>query len=139
MAAPLQWCTPTDITTYGANALALVEVPNATLVTQCIAATSVMASFLRDRFPVDDPSFQVLDTSITMYTAWIAAYLVFAERGYDPAAGSDLQIKEKYDAAIAWGKEVAKGAFKPLVSFNPPPGRNYQLPAVYTHKPRGWS
>ena len=123
----LQWCQPSDITRYGINALAIADVPQADLVSACVAATATMAGFFRGRWPVDDPTFAILDATTTMYVAWIAGYLVMSQRGYDPAAGSDLQIKERYDSAIAWGMGVQRQAVTPLGSIRAATQRKFRV------------
>lgn len=144
-----QYCQPSDLTAVGINPLALINVSNAEQVAACIAASTKADSYLRGRYPLPLLSF---DQDIVLHTAYIAVYLLMSARGYNPSAGADDLIRERYFEAIGypdrpgsgWFPGVQRQAIHPNVTFSNPNPPNFSLPAVRTGGPtaapvRGWT
>jgi phage gp36-like protein len=82
-------------------ASATQNVPSATLDAALSGASRTLDGYFRGRFslPLTD-----WDDSVRRMTCWIAAYDVMTARGFSQDAGRDIQIQERYNAAIAWAE-----------------------------------
>lgn len=71
------------------------------------AASSICDSYLVSQFTLPLAiSPQGWDMSLTMNTCWIAAWLLYNQFGYNPAAPVDDLIVKRYEAAIDWLKQI---------------------------------
>lgn len=144
-----QYCTPTDLTTVGINPLALQGISNTELVAACVAASEKADSYLRGRYPLP---LLTWGADITLHTAYIAVYLLLSARGYNPSAGADNLIRERYYEAVGypdrpgsgWFPGIQRQAIHPDVTFSNPNPPNFSLPQVRTGGPsaapiRGWT
>jgi phage gp36-like protein len=66
----------------------------------------------------------------------IAAYDLMVRRGYNPEAGPDANIRDRYNDAIKWLTQVAQGAVTPVLVDSTPGG--VPQPFVHSKPPRGW-
>jgi phage gp36-like protein len=144
-----QYCDPSDLTLYAINPLALQGIPNATQVAACVAASERADSYLRGRFPLP---LLAWGQDVRMHTAYIAVFLLLSARGYNPSAGADDLIRERYYEAVGypdrpgsgWFPGVQRQAIHPDVTFSQPNPPNFSLPSVRTGGPsgapiRGWT
>lgn len=144
-----QYCTPSDLIAVGINPLALQGISNAQQVAACIAASEKADSYLRGRYPLPLLTF---GQDVVMHTAFIAVYLLLGQRGYNPSAGADNLIRERYYEAVGypdrpgsgWFPGVQRQAIHPDVTFATPNPPNFSLPSVRTGGPsaapqRGWT
>jgi phage gp36-like protein len=79
----------------------------------------------------------------------IATYFIMVGRGYNPDAGADPGIRDRYDDSILWLKDVAKGLAVPsgVIDSSPPPGDGTGIggsglrgsPLVISSSSRGFS
>ncbi len=146
-----QYCTPTDLTTYATNALALVDIDVNEQTAACIAASSEADGYLNDRYPT--PYSAPFPAALVMYVSYIAVYRLMAQRGYSPDAGADSRIAENYWAAtwnprtgvLGWLARVKRQEISiPDLIYPKPTAPLYSLPAVRTGGPsarriRGWT
>jgi phage gp36-like protein len=130
-----QYCTPADLATYALPASALAPIPGPTQTAQCVAASEKADSYMRGRFQLP---LLAWGTDLTMQTAYIAAYYCLAQRGFNPASGSDQLVVKNYNDAIGWFEGVERQRVHPDVTPSTSVGTNYQLPQVASAQPRGW-
>jgi phage gp36-like protein len=133
-----QYCTPTDVGNFATNSIALSSIPPTQQNACCIAASELLDSHFRGRYPLP---LLTWGTDVTMNAAYIAAYLMYSgSRGAVPMKGSDLMVKANYDAAIKWAEGVQRQTIHPDVTTTPFQGSDYQFPQVQSpNRPRGWT
>jgi phage gp36-like protein len=107
------YCTDGELTTYGAPATAFGTISLAIRDGAREAASRIVDSFLRGRYALPLIAW---GTEITETTARIAAYNLLNVRGYNPAAGADTNIRDRYIGAILWLKDVQRRAAHPDVT-----------------------
>lgn len=130
------YATVTDLTTYGINPVAVANIDAVTLQNQCNAASGIADGYLAGRYNM--PLLTPYSPALVMYVTWIAAFLTMSVRGYNPDAGADALILDKYEKAVAWLEGVQRQRIHDpaiIQSAIAPPA--YQLPQVLT-KPARW-
>ncbi len=68
----------------------------------------------------------------------IAAHEVMMHIGYNPETPGDVNYKQRRDDAIAWLRDVGKGAARIAEAVDATPSTNEGSPECYTATPRGW-
>jgi len=132
-----QYCQPADLVAIGINPQALIGVSTAQQTAACQAASERADSYMRGRYALPLLSW---GQDVTMMTAYIAVFLVMSARGYNPSAGADDLIRQRYEDAIAWFEGIQRQSVHPDVTPSvPQPGDpNHDLPQVQTSPQRGW-
>jgi phage gp36-like protein len=132
-----QYCQTTDLPLYGAPATALSAIPGPTQTAQCIASSAFADSKLRARYQLP---LQAWGTDLTMYTAIHATYMLLVTRGYNPAAGADPNLRQRFEDALAGFDGVERGNTHPDVTPSVAPGQDplHDEPRVVTSPVRGW-
>jgi phage gp36-like protein len=123
----------------GINAAALAGVPTQTKTDAIADASRVIDSFLRAQFTL--PLVQV-GGDVKRNCIHIAVYYSLTSRGYNPEAGSDPGIRQRYEDAVAWLKLVSAGKAVPDVTDSSPAaaeGRPGARPTVISSSQRGFS
>lgn len=78
------------------------------------AASETIDTYFRGRFPLPLVTW---DHSVVENTCKIAAYeLISGARGYNPAAGADTSLLDRYNQAISWCVKVQKQQAHPNVT-----------------------
>lgn len=78
------------------------------------AASSIADSYLVSQFTLPlQTSPQGWDMSLTMNVAWIAAWLLYNQFGFNPAAPVDDLVVKRYEAAIDWLKQIREQQISP--------------------------
>lgn len=126
----MAYASLSDLTTYGLPATSL---GNLTVLQQQNAldnASETVDSYLRGRYALPLVSYGV---EITEATCRIAAYNLMNIRGYNPAAGSDVNLVNRYNDTIAWLNKVQRQAVHPnlVPAQNQVP--NYNQPFVISY------
>lgn len=154
MGSPAQYVQPSDLANYLAPA-ALATTTNAQQQAACVAASERADSYLRGRYGNSDgtggyvePVLLAWGSDLTEMTAYIACYLLMSARGFDPRAGSDQLILQRYYEAVGtpgvagsgWFPGVQRQAIHPNVTPNVTMLTNSgpDLPQVRTSVARGW-
>jgi phage gp36-like protein len=108
--AGTQYATTTDLSQIGILAQALANVPGPALTEALQAASAVCDSYLQDQFtlPLTSWGYDLVRAACT-----IAAWDALTVRGYSPQSNGDQNIYKRYQDAIAWLEDVAKGTKKP--------------------------
>ena len=112
---------------YGIPAAALGNVTTTQQDACMVSATDEMYTYLAGRWPIPFVSW---DDSITAKCCEIAAYKIVCIRGFNPAAGADMVLRQRYEDAIEWCKGVERKAVHPTVVSASSPIPNYNQPKV---------
>jgi phage gp36-like protein len=69
-----------------------------------------------------------------------AGWEILSLRGFNPEAGADIVVRQRYEDATRWLEGVQRGAIHPNVtpSADPTPGTAYAQPQAYSRVARGW-
>ena len=78
------------------------------------------------------------DVDLRMAVAQLTAYDLLVRRGYNSAAGADINVRLRYQDAIKWFDDVERQNVHPNVTQSQPPGTSYDAPTVLTSPTRGW-
>lgn len=94
-----QYAQIADLFSYGLREEARADIPDSVLSANLIAASATVDGYLRGRYGEGSMPLLAWDTEITMWTAWIAVYLIMSgPRGY-AANGVDDNIRARFDDA----------------------------------------
>lgn len=135
-----------DLYTYGAPEKAFGQLTDAQKVAALAAASNDVDAFLRGRFELP---LSAWDSSITEAACRIAAYNLLSVRGYNPASGADVNIKDRRDQTMYWLGQVQRSQAHPNVTPAQSDSPNYDQPLVIsssvtnlatggTARNRGW-
>jgi phage gp36-like protein len=123
----------------GINAAAMTGVPTQTKTDNIESASRIIDSFLRAQFTL--PLVQV-GGDVKRACIHIATYYVMVGRGYNPEAGGDPGIRDRYKDAMDWLKLVSAGKAVPDVTDSSPDaaeGRPGSRPTVISSASRGYN
>lgn len=109
----MSYATLTDLYIHGAPEKAFGQLTDSQKESALEAASEVIDTYFRGRYSLP---LAVWDVSVTQNTCKIAAYNLLSARGYNPAAGSDINILERYNQAISWCEKVQKQQAHPNVT-----------------------
>lgn len=109
----MTYATLDDLYTHGAPEKAFGQLTDDQKLAALEAASEYLDSYFRGRYSLP---LAVWDISVTSNTCKIAAYNLLSARGYNPAAGSDINILERYNQAVAWAEKVQKQQAHPNVT-----------------------
>ncbi len=104
------YATAADFAALGLPAKATAGMPSADIAAALEAASRVVDSYIGSRYDLPLATF---DASVTMAVCKIAAYELLSRRGFAAGVGDAEQVKERYDQAIAWCRDVARGLALP--------------------------
>lgn len=125
----------------GLPAKALERINTPDLEQAVIAASDLIDSYLTNRFEMPILKWQ---NDLSGSCAAIAAYNLLAGRGFNPQAGSaDEQVRLRYEDAIRWLKDCARGLATPAGIVDSTPAVDAGLvetesPLFNTTQKRGW-
>ena len=130
------YCNAAQVAQYALNAIALSSAPAGAVDAACIAASEILDSHFRGRFPLP---LLTWGTDVVLMASFIAGYLVYTgSRGAQPMKGADDSIERNYDRAMDWARGVQRQTIHPDVTFTPAP-ETYRLPQVSSpNRDRGW-
>lgn len=144
--AGTQYATITDLNQIGILAQALANVPTQALTEALQAASAVCDSYLQDQYVLP---LTLWGYDLVRATCAIAAWDALTVRGYSPQSQGDQNIYKRYQDAIKWLEEVAKGTKKPsqIVDSSTPTGTgdgeavgfSFSGGSLITSRVRGWT
>jgi phage gp36-like protein len=114
---PTQYATVAELDS-GINASALVGVDSTTKTNAIVDASSRIDSYLgshREGAPMFILPLLAWGGDLRRACINIAIYWIMVGRGYNPDAGSDPGIRDRYDDEIRWLELIAKGIVTPSV------------------------
>lgn len=114
-ATPSQYCTRAELGLYGLPAAALSGVANATQDGFLQGASGIVDSYLTSRFDVPLTTWGI---DMVMATASIAAYLLVKQHGFNMNSEDGKNIRQGYEDAVAWLRDVASGKATPSGASN---------------------
>ena len=129
----MAYATPDDLTRLGVAAAALSDVPVPDQEAALDAASRLADSYLARRYRLPLVSW---GDDLKRAVALIAAYDLIAVRGFAPE-GADEHLRLRYEDAIRWLEQVAKGEAEAQVEEAAGDG-DPGAPAIAGPLPRGW-
>lgn len=138
MAAVTQYATSVDLDS-AINAAALSGVTPTQKTDAIDQASRLIDSFLRSQFTLP---LTTVGGDVKRVCMNIAVYYVMVGRGYNPDAGADPGIRQRYEDGIAWLKLVSLGTVVPDVTDSSPgaaEGVPSSGPTVISSSQRGFS
>lgn len=105
VASGTQYAVRTDLANLGLIGGVLASILPAVQDAALAAAASVADSYLQGRYVLPLSSW---GQDLVAAVCAIAAYNLMASKGYNPAAGADPNIRQRYLDAIEWLRGVAK-------------------------------
>lgn len=122
-----QYASITDLTNIGLPATALGQLSNTQLTAALQAASDLIDAYFNVRYTLP---LLAWSTDVTLHCCWIAAYIALTTRGYNPASGADINLRERYDDSIKWLGEIQRQALSPVVVQSPDPMGTHIQPFV---------
>lgn len=101
--AQSQYATKSDLTTLAITAAAAGRFGDAAIEGQLQAASSLCDSFLVSQFTLPLITW---DMSLTRAVCDIAAYYLYCQFGFNPAAPQDKLIQTRYEMALKWLAQI---------------------------------
>ena len=123
----MAYASPADLVVHGLPATALGALTVAQQNAALDAASKIVDSKLRGRYALPLVAW---GTEITQATCKIAAYELLNIRGYNPASGADVNVSDRYLAAMHWLDQVQRQAAHPDVTPQPSQTPNFNSPTV---------
>jgi phage gp36-like protein len=112
--AQSQYATTTDLQNVAITAAAFGRFGATACTAALQAASSICDSYIASQFALPlRVSPQGWDMSLTMYCAWIAAFLLYSQFGYAPMAPADEVIESRYKKAIEWLQQIKDQQISP--------------------------
>lgn len=114
--AQSQYATNTELQQLAITAAAGARFGSTAMDAALQAASSIADSYLSSQFvlPLQTTPTQGWDMSLKLQVCNIAAYLLYCQFGFNPAAPGDQLIKERYDRAMSWLDGVGKKTITPV-------------------------
>lgn len=136
----MAYATRTQLGQFGIRAAALAGIPTGDQDAALEAASDLADSYLRSRFTLP---LTVWQDDLRRAVCSIAAYDLLSSRGYNPDAGADTNVRQRYEDAIRWLERVAAGQVTPDVTDSGSGGDEGNGSAagaarVFSSEPRGW-
>lgn len=141
------YASPTDLVTYALPPLAVRNVSTSVQQAELDAASDVADSYLRGRYAL--PLSAPYPTDLVRHVCYVAAFNLIASIGFNPAAGADQLIRQRYYEAVGnpqvpgsvgWFGRVQRQEIHPAVipAVAQPGDPVHDLPQVSTSPQRGW-
>lgn len=99
------YAMPADLHSFGIPAGALDDITHLDQMHALCAASDMADSYLRDQYETPLSSWAY---DLRRAVCFIAAYDIISRRGYNPE-GDNGTFRVKYEDAISWLKDVARG------------------------------
>lgn len=99
------------------------------------AASAIVLGYYKKRFALPLLSWEH-DTK--RVCAHVAVYDLMVNRGFDPGSESGALIIKRYDDAVLWLRDVARGIVEPVDVVDSTPDLDEQGPLVSSDEPAGW-
>lgn len=117
-----QYATIPELYIHGAPSRVFGQLSTDTLNGGLQSASSKVATFLRARYVLPILTW---DDSIVEATCKIATYDLLSVRGFNPASGADVNIRDRYLDAMAYLEKVQKSQAHPLITSTVSPVPSY--------------
>ncbi len=132
--AEVVYCSPTDISRFGAPADGLEELTPSEYADACLASTDEADGYIGGAYTLP---LSAWGSDLRLHVAKMATLLLFERRGWDPG-GPDGQIVKGRERAIEWLNRLANGRLKPPGIIDSTPETFDGGSSVYSNTKRGW-
>lgn len=105
-----QYASLTDLGSVGLTAAAMASIAVDTQTAALVAASAIADSYLQSRYSLPLTSW---GKDLARVVAVVAAYDLLSTRGFNPAAGADVNWRQRYLDALEWLQEVSRGTQTP--------------------------
>ncbi|MFN7131605.1 MAG: phage protein Gp36 family protein [Myxococcales bacterium] len=130
----MPYATRPDLAKHGLSADTLSEIAADAQDAALASASGVVDGYLRARFTLPLLSW---GDELRRVVCHIAAYDLMTVRGFDPENPSDINLRQRYEDALRWLRDVANGAITPELVDSRPSGTAPRA-HVRSHPRRGW-
>lgn len=138
MAIVTTYATPGDLVSVGISPDALSDFGPNEQKDVIEKASRKVDSYLRSHFtlPLTSVGADVMEATVAVSVYWL-----LSARGYNPEAGADVNIRDRYLDAIRWLEGVAKGTITPDIADSSTRAvvGGPAAPIVISSSQRGWS
>ena len=101
-----------DLYSRGAPASAFSSVPLEVQDDVLLSKSAYAYGFIKGHYPGE---WTAWSEDVVECVCKLAAYELFCVRGFNPGAGSDVNIRMRYEDACAWLRDVARGSVHPTI------------------------
>ncbi len=129
------YATTADLTRFAVNASAFGGISTLDQQAALAAASSYADSKLRGRFALP---LLAWGDDLRRAVCYIAAYDLLSVRGFNPVAGSDSNLRQRYEDGVKWLDGVERQNIHPDVTPSPEQSPKYDDPKIVTSTRRGW-
>ena len=127
----MAYATIADLFVYGLREEARATIPDATLSANLAAASEMVDGYLVGRYGPGSMPLLQWSTEITMWTSWIAVYLLMSgPRGYSSESGIDPIIEGRYRDAKEMLARTQRQDYHPIVTPRSAQGTTATQPLV---------
>lgn len=140
----MAYATISDLDKYGIQTAALEDLASPTKQAALDSTAEIMDSYFRARYPDLETavpgwtSFDSWGEDVVRVNAILATYDLMVVRGYNPAAGADIALRDRYLDAIRWLERVARQEAQANLKPKQHDAADYDSPGVATYEMRGW-
>jgi phage gp36-like protein len=125
-----QYATIAQLFQFGMPGTARATLTDTDLNAGLVAASAEADGYLRGRYAYPLLAY---GEQLPMYVCWLAAYLILSgARGYNPAAGADSNLRDRYDDARGWFEGVQAKRIHPDITPSDGQSPRYDQPVVLT-------
>lgn len=132
--AEVVYCSPADISRFGAPAEGLEELTQSEYADACLASTDEADGYIGGAYTLPLTAW---GSDLRLHVAKMATLLLFERRGWDPG-GPDGQIVKGRERAIEWLNRLANGRLKPPGLADSTPDAFDGGSSVVSSPKRGW-
>lgn len=136
MTESVTYITDAELLAMGVPTAALTAVAVGTRDTARKAASDKASSYIKKRFTLP---LLAWGEDMKRAVAHLASYDLMSYRGLDPASESGVLIIKRYDDAVLWLRDVAKGVVEPTDILDSTAEVDEQAPLVSSDTAAGWA
>lgn len=121
---------------YGLRAGVIAGIPEADITASIGASSSVADGYLRGKFTLPLVAWgEDLELNVCKHAQWEVAT---AQKGFNPENPANSIYLERYNQAVRWFEQVARGFVTPSGIVDSTPEAYEGGPECETSEPRGW-
>lgn len=126
-----QYATIEQFWNFGIPETARGQITDDEVTAALVAASSTCDGYFRGRYGQESTPLISWGEEVSRWVCWIAAYdLMSGPRGYNPAAGADVNLRERYDLAIGYLAQTQRQAYHPTLEPRDATGTQETQPLI---------
>lgn len=129
------YATTTDLANLGLPSALLTGIPGAQQSAALASASATIDSFLASRFVLP---LKTYGQDLTRVACELAAWSILSTRGFNPDHGADVAVRQRYEDAMRWLRDVADERATPGGIVDGSSTGATVGPKVFTATARGW-